>query len=145
MKLSPHFSLREFVRSQLCSRHGWNNIPDEQTISNMVTLCTELMEPVRTLFGNRAIMVSSGYRCLKLNRFLKSKDTSHHRLGFAVDFEIPSLSNEEVYNTIKNSELKWTQLILEFHEPGDPSSGWVHLSYVPWDLRCESFIVKKHK
>ena len=48
--------------------------------------------------------------------------------GEAADFEIFGVPNNEVSDWIKEN-LMWDQLILEYWEPGEPNSGWVHVSY----------------
>jgi len=72
---------------------------------------------------------NSGFRCLELNRAIGSSDRSQHTTGEAVDFEVPGISNREVALWVKEN-CKFDQLILEFYKEGDPSSGWVHCSYV---------------
>ena len=53
---------------------------------------------------------------------------SQHCNGQAADFEVIGFLNGYVANYIKD-KLIFDQLILEFYNPKDPSSGWVHVSY----------------
>ena len=69
------------------------------------------------------------YRCLALNRALKSKDSSQHVKGQAVDIEIAGIGNYDLAEWVMNN-LDFDQLLLEFYYPGQPTSGWVHISYV---------------
>jgi hypothetical protein len=46
----------------------------------------------------------------------------------AADVEVLDVGNLELSNYIHNN-LKYDQLILEFHNPEDLHSGWVHVSY----------------
>jgi hypothetical protein len=55
----------------------------------------------------------------------------------AADIEIPGLPNYDLAVWIAEN-LQFTQLILEFYTPGIPDSGWVHVSYNPRDLKCQS-------
>ena len=73
-------------------------------------------------------MSSSGFRCLKLNRAVGSKDTSQHVLGEAADFEVLGVDNLQTAIYIRDN-LDIDQLILEFYTPGDPKSGWIHCSF----------------
>ena len=57
-----------------------------------------------------------------------SSRTSQHCAGEAADFEIFGVPNNEVSDWIKEN-LMWDQLILEYWTPGQPNSGWVHVSY----------------
>ena len=54
-----------------------------------------------------------------------------------MDFEVPGVSNMEIALWIKNA-LDFDQLILEFYKEGEPSSGWVHCSYVGKSNRGKS-------
>ena len=42
-KLSPNFSLKELIRSDTATRKGLDNIPNEETLENLKTLCKEVM------------------------------------------------------------------------------------------------------
>lgn len=92
----------------------------------MNRLANCILEPVRNHFG-RPFTPSSGYRSSALNAAVGSKPTSQHTTGEAVDFEIPGIPNATVAEWIRD-HLEFDQLILEFYEPADPASGWVHVS-----------------
>jgi hypothetical protein len=57
--------------------------------------------------------------------------------GQAADFEIPTISNKDIAHWIRDS-LDYDQLLLEFYKEGDPSSGWVHCSYVGFENRKQA-------
>jgi len=128
MKLSEHFSLQELTKSSTAERRGIANEPDDEAVENLIMVCETILEPVREQYGIPFIP-NSGFRCLELNRAIGSSDRSQHTTGEAVDFEVPSISNREVALWVKEN-CKFDQLILEFYKEGDPSSGWVHCSYV---------------
>lgn len=125
--LSENFTLAECIKSQTAERLGIDNTPDEATIDRMAAVADAILEPVRAKFGG-PVIVSSFYRCKPLNRAIGSKDSSQHVLGEAVDFEVPGIPNPEVAEWVRDN-LTYDQLILEFHKPGIPDSGWVHVSY----------------
>lgn len=126
MQLSRHFHLREFTRSQTAARRGIDNQPGPVAIDALALLCETLLEPVRRHFG-RPVVVNSGFRAPSLNRAIGGTRTSQHVLGEAADIELPGLANAEVAHWIA-AHLPFDQLILEAHVPGDPASGWVHVS-----------------
>jgi len=128
MKLSEHFSLQELTKSSTAERRGIANEPDDEAVENLIMVCETILEPVREHYGIPFIP-NSGFRCLELNRAIGSSDRSQHTTGEAVDFEVPSISNREVALWVQEN-CKFDQLILEFYKEGDPSSGWVHCSYV---------------
>lgn len=127
--LSQNFSMTEMVKSQTALRHGIDNWPvDTEIIDNMLYLAESILQPVRDHFSTR-VNISSGYRCLELNRMLKSKDSSQHLKGQAADIEIWGISNYTLAVWIRDN-LVYDQLILEFYDGVNPSSGWVHVSFV---------------
>lgn len=127
MKLSKHFTLSEFTKSQTAQRKGIANTPNSGEIEAMRLLCEKVLEPVREHFG-KPVVLSSGFRSAKLNSAIGGSKTSQHRKGEAADFEIPGLSNYDVAEWMWRN-LNYDQLILEFHTAGDPNSGWIHVSY----------------
>jgi len=128
-KLSDNFWLSELVKSSTADRLGIDNWPTEDwQIENLEITAQNILQPVRDHYGI-PIVPNSGFRCLELNRALKSKDSSQHTKGQAVDIEIPGVSNYELATWIKGN-LDFDQLILEFYQRGVPTSGWVHCSYV---------------
>lgn len=125
--MTPHFKLAEFTKSQIASRLGIDNTPPELVKRRLKALAERILEPVRKHFG-RPVRISSGYRCLALNKAIGSKTSSQHVRGEAADFEIPGIPNIEVACWIRDN-LEKDQLILEFWEQGDPHAGWIHCSY----------------
>ena len=106
MELSKNFTLAELCKSQTATRHNIINI-DNYGIP---------------------FTPNSGYRSPELNQLLKSKPTSQHCKGEAVDVEVPTISNLELANWC-SVNLNYDQIILEFYKEGEPTSGWVHISF----------------
>ena len=129
--LSSHFLLSEFVKSQTALRLRIDNTPSDEVVKNLRNLCVEVLEPVRWHYGI-PFTPSSGYRCPELNKAIGGSSTSQHTKGYAADFEVPGISNIEVYRWMENN-CEFDQLILEFYVEGEPNSGWLHCSYVNKD------------
>ena len=129
--LTEHFTIYEAEDSDIAIRHNIDNrIPDEATKQKIINVARYLLEPIRENF-NVPFKPTSWYRCLELNRLLKSKDTSQHVKGEAVDIIIPTIPIQEPYEYIKN-HLDYDQLILEY-------GSWVHVSYIsPDENRMEA-------
>ena len=138
MKLSGHFSLAELTKSQTAIRKGIDNKPTLDHIENLTELCTQVLEPTRRNFG-KPMVISSGYRSEELCEAIGSSKNSQHAKGEAADFEMFGLDNKELAKYIKNN-LVFDQLILEFYNPDDPSSGWVHCSYSKEENRKQSLL-----
>jgi len=138
MKLSGHFSLSELTKSQTAVRKGIDNQPTLEHIENLTELCTHVLEPTRRNFG-KPMVITSGYRSEELCEAIGSSKNSQHAKGEAADFEMFGVDNKELAKYIKNN-LVFDQLILEFYNPDDPSSGWVHCSYNKEENRKQSLL-----
>ena len=122
MNLSQHFSLEEAVISQTAARKGIDNIPSPEVKANMVE-SAQRMEEVRDLL-DAPILVSSWFRCPKLNSAIGSRSTSAHVRGWAIDFTAPLFGTpQDVCRKIQGSGLTWDQLIFE--------GTWTHISFDP--------------
>lgn len=122
MKLSDHFTLEELIISNTAYELGIDNMPPDVIIKNLKRLADKL-EEIRLLF-NKPIKISSGYRCLALNRAIHSSDTSQHVAGCAADFHIDGASESQIINMIVHSGIEFDQMIEE-HLGGH---SWVHIS-----------------
>jgi zinc D-Ala-D-Ala carboxypeptidase len=127
MRLSKHFSLSELTKSETAIRKGIDNTPDARATANLMGLCTHILEPVRKHY-KIPFSPNSGFRSPELNEAIGSSNRSQHIRGEAVDFELPGVANKDLALWIRDN-CDYDQLILEFYQEGDPSSGWVHCSY----------------
>jgi hypothetical protein len=127
MKLTAHFALAEFTRSESAKRHGVSNEPTPEHLQNLITLCEKVLEPIRMKFG--PINISSGYRSKALNHYIGGSLNSQHCEAKAADIDMDGMggaTNTEIFNFIKDS-LDFDQLIWEFGDNNKPD--WVHVSY----------------
>ena len=127
MKLTEHFTLEELVNSPTAKRLKIDNTPTKAITSNLLELST-LLEKIRLVY-NKPIIVTSGYRCEKLNKAVGGVKTSQHRLGQAADIRSVSDSvedNKELFNVIVGmvlqKDIEVGQVIDEYNY------NWVHVS-----------------
>ena len=124
-QLSKHFTLWEMMRSGTAVRMNIKNVPDEQEKAALRQLCEHVLEPLRCRYG--AIIITSGYRCLRLNRAVGGVPTSQHMRGEAADIFIPNLEiGRKYFDFIKNNTT-FDQLIWEPRGADVPR--WLHVSY----------------
>ena len=123
-----NFSISELISSNTAVIHKINNMPDINSLDNMLKLIVFCLQPLRDKI-RRPMVVSSGFRCKQLNKLVGGVPTSHHCIGCACDFHVPGMTIKETIEFIKKSGIKFTQLIDE--------GTWVHISYVQDNLKCE--------
>ena len=126
MKLSENFTMAEFIKSDTANRLGIDNTPEGEHLENAKALFENVVQKVRDHFG--PTVINSGYRCPELNEAVRGSKTSQHCHGEAADIEVPGVANGDLAQWIVDN-LDFDQVILEFYTPGQPSSGWVHVTY----------------
>lgn len=127
VQLSPNFSLSELTKSQAALRRGIANTPNAAEIEALRALALNVLQPIRDYF-KKPVVINSGFRNEEVNHLTGGSVTSQHSFGEAADIEIPGVSNFEVAKWIEK-RLVFDQVILEFYTPGQPQSGWVHVSF----------------
>jgi zinc D-Ala-D-Ala carboxypeptidase len=120
MNLSEHFTLEEMTHSDIGSRKGYDNTPNDREVANLRRLCG-LLEKVKEVVGNKPVFINSGFRSKQVNDAVGSKDSSQHRIGCAADIRVPGMTPKQVISACILARLPYDQIILEF-------DAWVHIS-----------------
>lgn len=158
-RVSKNFTIREVGKSSTAVRNGIDNTPTEEVIQRATVLADNVLEKVREHFGI-PFAPGSWYRCERLERTLckdawvrwcrdrkkRADDKSwaeyfarkSHPKGEAVDIEIPTVDNADLFDWIK-ANCEFDQLIREGYRSGDPQSGWIHVSYREGENRNQAF------
>ena len=120
---APNFRYREFVRSDTAIRLGLKNLPKDEQWKNLERLASQVIQPVRDLFGS--IKITSGYRSPELNTAIGGSVYSNHCRGEAADIE-PVFGDIRLIDIFKfiHDTLEFRTLIAEYF-PG----GWAHVDY----------------
>ena len=117
MNLTEHFTLEELT---VTSHREFDNTPNEAEIENLTRLA-EFLEQVKTVLGNKPVMINSAFRSKQVNDSVGSKDSSQHRVGCAADIRVPNMTPNQVIQTIMQSDIQYDQIIREF-------DSWTHIS-----------------
>ena len=130
-----YFSVKELCASATARREGIDNSPTECAYHLLHVLVDQLLDPIREAWGE-PIVVSSGYRCPELNALVGGAQHSHHLLGCAADLIAGNRDDHRrlfrmIQQMQQTGQIRFTQLIAE------DNFRWIHISYVPSDLRCQ--------
>lgn len=126
-----YFTINELTKSATAARRGINNTPDATAKKNLELLVENILDPLREAWG-APIIVSSGYRCPKLNRAVGGAKASQHMLGQAADIHTVSdkpADNRKLFDLIRSLKLPFDQLINEYNY------NWIHVSFGPRNRR----------
>lgn len=130
-----YFTLQELVASNKAKELGIDNTPSFEDVERLDILVEVFLDPLRKAWG-KPIIVTSGYRCPKLNKAVGGSDTSVHKIGFAADMQT-SGSFEKfrdfVVSWVKKNNIEFDQLLLETNKKtGDR---WLHIGLYSNDGR----------
>ena len=135
-----YFSIKELTKSATAQRKGIKNDPSIQEVANLTALVEKVLDPLREAYG-RPIIVTSGYRCEKLNKAVGGAASSQHVKGQAADIrsmdDTPE-ENRKLFDLIVKLKLPFDQLINEY------GYDWVHVSYGPRNRRQKLKAMKKN-
>lgn len=132
-----YFNLGELTKSATAKRLRIDNTPSENEINNLNALVDNVLDPLREAWG-QPIIVSSGYRCGKLNKAVGGVPLSQHTMGQAADIHTVSdtpKENKRLYDLIRELDLPIDQCLNEYN------FNWIHVSYSPRHRR-QYFAVK---
>lgn len=110
-KLTKHFSFSELTHTDIKELQEENADQARNYLSKIKELA-EFAEQVREIIGCPMI-VTSAFRCEKLNAKLGGSPTSQHRFGEAIDFIPKDMSAFSAFTKIIISNIEYGQLILE--------------------------------
>lgn len=120
-----YFTMREMYKSDRAKKFGIDNTPPAQAQKNLTALVEKVLDPLREAYG-KPIIVTSGYRCERLNKIVGGSASSQHKKGEAADIKtIPDTpeENRKLYDLIIKLDLPFDQLINEY------GFDWVHVSF----------------
>lgn len=136
-----NFKLSEFFVSSTAGKNGIKNEPslDERaTIERNINLLVDnVLDPIRDKFC-APVIITSGYRCPRVNKLVGGANNSQHMSGCAADFHIKGftyLMMRQVFLNIYDT-MEFDQLIYY------RSKNIIHVSYVENGNRHEAFLKK---
>lgn len=130
MNLTKNFTLEELTASATAKRHGIRNVPSKDGQAKLATLAKEILQPIRDAYG-RSIIVTSGYRCAKLNSIVGGAKTSDHIYCCAADIR-------SVSDTKEDNKVLWEVVVRLWKQGRLPrlkqcineyGFDWVHVSF----------------
>ena len=136
-----NFKLSEFFVSSTADKNGIKNEPsldEKATIERNINLLVDnVLDPIRDKFC-APVIITSGYRCPRVNKLVGGANNSQHMSGCAADFHIKGftyLMMRQVFLNIYDT-MEFDQLIYY------RSKNIIHVSYVENGNRHEAFLKK---
>lgn len=120
MYTPKYFKLNEFTRSAVAERLNIDNTPTFEAVANLSRLCMLVLDTAREMFG-KPIIITSGYRCERLNKSVGGAYNSQHLQGLACDIVVNDM--DKLFNILKHNP-HINQLLYE----SKGKSKWLHVS-----------------
>lgn len=121
---TEHFSLAELCASDVAKTQKIDNTPTVEAVKNLCNLMTEVLEPARDKLGV-PIIVTSGYRCPRLNAAVGGVKSSQHLMGQAADLVCAKLEDKKrLFEILAKMDID--QLLWETNSKG---TQWIHVSF----------------
>ncbi len=127
--MNLNFTISELIHSDTAIKNNINNMPDVNSLDNMLDLLFYCLQPIRNLI-KKPMVITSGYRNKKVNELVKGAINSQHTKGQAADFVVGGMKPAEIVKIIKNSNIEFDQLINEYNK-------WTHISFIKGKNRKE--------
>lgn len=137
--IMKYFTFRELMHSNVALQNGIDNdLPlhkDAKVYFNLIALVNNVLDPIRERFAI-PIIITSGYRCERLNKLVGGVDNSQHMKGEAVDFYFEGFSRKEMADAFFEiaEDFEFDQLIYY------KKKGIIHVSYRRKNNRHQSFM-----
>lgn len=141
-----YFTISELTRSATARRLGIDNTPPADVSFRLAKLVNNILDPLREAWG-QPIIVTSGYRCPKLNKAVGGSSTSQHTKGEAADIRTVSdrpEDNRKLLDLLLSLDLPFDQVINEYPDAmGNPD--WIHVSYSSVRRRGSRLVARRVK
>lgn len=116
-----NFKISELIKSDTAIKNNINNMPDINSLDNLLDLIFYCLQPIRDKI-KKPMIITSGFRSNLVNKLVKGVSNSQHLKGQAADFIINGMTPTQIIEKIKTYNIDFDQLINEYDR-------WVHVSY----------------
>ena len=111
MKLTEHFTFEELTKTDIADLQAKNRRQAEN-IKGCIIRLAEWAETLRAVI-KVPMIITSGYRCGKLNERVGGSATSQHVKAEAIDFRPAGIEPGTAFKMLAASSVNFGQLILE--------------------------------
>lgn len=122
MQLTPNFTLEELCTTNKKDLLELNINEAKKQMGRMYQLAG-FAQRIREII-RKPIIVTSGFRCVKLNNAVGGSLTSQHLLAEALDIKVSGKTSKELIQMLIASDLKYDQIIWET----SGNASWAHVS-----------------
>ena len=124
---SEFYTLEELTKSSTAKRLKIDNTPNAEVLKNLQYGVDMVLDPLRRIH-QKQIVITSGFRCEKLNKAVGGVPNSWHTKGNAADIHIKDETDaREIFGILKTLPSVDTALFEH-----SQAAQWIH---VQWDMK----------
>lgn len=128
--MNLNFSISELIHSDNAIKAGIDNTPTIKEIDNLLNLIFYCLQPIRDKL-KKPMIITSGYRNMKVNFLAGGAINSGHLKGTCADFIVKGMTVQQLFNFICDLGIDFTQLI----EEHKGNTSWIHIEYDKQNLK----------
>lgn len=138
--MGKYFTVKELCASETAKKKKIDNTPSPEVREHLEELIV-VLDQIREAWGS-PIIITSGYRCPKLNTAVGGSKTSSHMTGYAVDMHPKTGNNRTFHRFVEkwllDNNVGFDQIINEY------DYSWTHLGIKNSEgkQRRQSFSIK---
>jgi hypothetical protein len=131
-RITPSFTLGEFLRSETGTRRGLDNTPPAEPLATLLHVLIPGMQRIRDELDS-PVQILSGYRSPAVNTAVGGSRNSQHMAGQAADFVAPGFGSPRAVARHLFPRLQALGIDRLIYE-----GTWVHVSFVASQPRHEA-------
>lgn len=121
---SDYFTLDEFICSKTADRLKIKNVPTAEIVQSLQYGVDMILEPLRR-YMQSPVVITSGYRCDKLNTAVGGKSNSYHTKGMAADIHINSKEHAMAIMSYLSNNVSVDVALFEHSS----NAQWIHVQW----------------
>lgn len=125
--MPKYFTLAELIASNTAAAKNIDNTPGFDEVEHLRELTEKILDPLRAAWG-KPIIVTSGYRCPRLNTLVGGVASSAHLRGYAADLIPNNVKIDEFIafacKWAERCHIRFDQMIDERDNKGNH---WLHI------------------
>ena len=125
--ITPNISLKDLTESPLAKARGFSNLPQEETLPNLIRLAG-LIEQVLHLLGPIHVKFISGYQSPRLQAAMGADTRDAAAEGRAMDFQTLGMELHQAFDQLAVSDVPFDILACQWKRNG---LGWLHITVPP--------------
>lgn len=132
-----YFTFRELCKSDTAEDCGIQNIPDDQSLQNLLEITRPQLNIVREFLGC-PLFVTNAYRKPEVNKLVGGVSTSAHIRGLAADIYSTKMTVQEAFEKLKKADFPFMDQCILYR-----SKNFIHIGFTETNKKPRKMYFEK--